>query len=75
MREEIKLAEDWNIVEEYWQATTQLRWIDKSLGYHVEKNGNAIAATEKVLQQLWQGNSGSQEWKDIPYLSITEHNH
>lgn len=44
-------------VTEYWEPTSVLRWkripIDK-LSYN------------KVLQQMWQGSSGTQEWKDIP---------
>lgn len=44
-------------VIEYWQPTSVLRWkrisIDK-LSYN------------KVLQQMWQGSSGTQEWKDVP---------
>lgn len=44
-------------VTEYWKPTSVLRWkrvpIDK-LSYN------------KVLQQMWQGSSGTQEWRDVP---------
>ena len=41
----------------FWQPTNFVRWkrieIDK-LRY------------KKVLQQLWQGDKGEQEWRDVP---------
>ena len=41
----------------FWQPTNLVRWkrieIDK-LRY------------KKVLQQLWQGEKGEQEWRDVP---------
>ena len=41
----------------FWQPTNLVRWkrieIDK-LRY------------KKVLQQLWQGDKGEQEWRDVP---------
>ena len=57
----IEVVYDKNItsfqVTEYWVPTSVLRWkripIDK-LSY------------TKVLQQMWQGSRGTQEWKDIP---------
>jgi hypothetical protein len=41
----------------FWQPTSLIRWkrveIDK-LRY------------EKVLQQLWKGDRGEEEWRDVP---------
>ena len=51
------------VEEEFWTITNQLRWKMK----HNPNNWNDLP--EKVLQQLWQGSKGSQEWKDVPTVN------
>ncbi len=44
-----------------WYATTQLRW-DKRYE-DIMRGEDAIGQKEyKILQQLWQGDKGHQEW-------------
>lgn len=45
-----------------WKATCQLRWINKEIP--VDEH---TAKKEKTLQQMWQGDMGEQEWKDIEF--------
>ena len=40
-----------------WQPTQLLRW------KRVMKDEGSY---DKVLQQMWQGDKGEQEWKDVP---------
>jgi hypothetical protein len=40
-----------------WQPTQLLRW------KRVMKDDGSY---DKVLQQMWQGDKGEQEWKDVP---------
>jgi len=42
---------------EYWQRTTLLRW---------SKRNNLFGPKTPVLQQVWQSNTGKQEWRDVP---------
>lgn len=41
-----------------WKPTCQLRWKIKDIDFD-------IINKQKVLQQMWQGDMGEQEWKDI----------
>ena len=60
---EIEVIYDKNItsfqVTEYWKPTSILRW---------EKHYTSIDRVnyDKVLQQMWQGSLGTQEWRDVP---------
>jgi hypothetical protein len=42
-----------------WQPTQLLRW------KRVMKDEGSY---DKVLQQMWQGDKGEQEWKDVPVV-------
>lgn len=46
-------------VTEYWKPTSVLRW-------RKEYTNNQMTSYDKVLQQMWQGSLGTQEWKDVP---------
>ena len=41
-----------------WQPTVLIRW--KKFHDNFDLNPT------KVLQQLWQSNTGEQEWRDVP---------
>lgn len=45
-----------------WMATMNLRWINKAIAIP-----GGIVKTEKTLQQMWQSDTGKQEWKDVPF--------
>lgn len=45
----------------------RLRWVEKE----VEVTAG-IARIERVLQQLWQGNTGTQKWEDIELIKQDE---
>lgn len=48
-------------LDESWSLTTQLRWKQR-----LKQHGNGTAEDITVLQQMWQGSMGTQEWKDVP---------
>lgn len=47
-------------IQEYYTPTCRLRYIDREIPI-----SNFIAKKERILQQLWQGSKGTQEWKSI----------
>ncbi len=49
---------------ECWVPTMRLRWIEKTVP--VSDN---TAKKEKILQQMWQSDTGSQQWEDIEVVT------
>ena len=56
---------------ESFVVTPQLRWVEKWKTIH--ENENDVYIQEyKVLQQLHQGNRGTQKWEDIPSIKFLD---
>ena len=45
-----------------WQPTCLLRWNLKEIII-----SETIGSSEKVLEQMWKGDMGEQEWRDIEW--------
>lgn len=54
---------DKNLQSTFWEPTLLIRWATRPL----PPSG---MFREKVLQQMWQGNMGEQEWRDVETVSL-----
>lgn len=54
---------------EYWTPTLNLRWLEQGLCENVHISYSAVKI--RKLQQMFQGNLGSIEWRDVPTETLT----
>jgi hypothetical protein len=51
-------------------ATTQFRWLRRTVELHPFYSPNT--GTALVLQQMYQGSDGTQQWQDVPTVDETQ---